>query len=77
MQRIQRFWNAAQEIQAPLAFTQGPKVWKAGISHDSIINAVGNIRATEANSQKAYQEGRQNSAQAKKVTVLHRAQFND
>jgi hypothetical protein len=74
MQRIQRFWNAAQEPQVPLAFTQGPDVWKAGISRDSIINAVGNVRETEANSRKAYREGRQNSAQAKNVTALHRAQ---
>jgi hypothetical protein len=74
MQRLQQFWNAHQEPQIPLEFLIGPNVWKAGIGRDSIINAIGNIKTTESLSRKANQAGRQNSAQAKKTTALHRAQ---
>jgi hypothetical protein len=74
MQHLQQFWNAHQEPQIPLDFLIGPNIWKAGIGRDSIINTVGNIKATEGLSRKAYQAGRQNSAQAKKTTALHRAQ---
>jgi hypothetical protein len=74
MQRLQQYWNAVQERQVPLEFLTGPNVWKAGISRDSIINAVGNVRTTEALSRKAYRNGQQGVAQARNITVLHRAQ---
>jgi hypothetical protein len=74
MQRLQKYWNAAQEPQVPLTFLQGSNVWKADISRDSIINAVGNVRTTEKLSRQAYRDGRQNSTQARNVTALHRAQ---
>jgi hypothetical protein len=74
MQRLQQYWNAAQESQVPLEFLTGPNVWKAGISRDSIINAVGNVRTTEDRSRRAYRDGRQGVAQAKNIAVLHRAQ---
>jgi hypothetical protein len=74
MQRLQQYWNAVQESQVPLEFLTGPNVWKAGISRDSIINAVGNVRQTEENSRRAYREGRQGVRQAKNIRVLHRAQ---
>jgi hypothetical protein len=64
MQRLQQYWNAVQERQVPLEFLTGPNVWKAGISCDSIINAVGNVRTTEALSCRAYRDGRQDVAQA-------------
>jgi hypothetical protein len=57
-----------------LEFVTGPNVWKAGISRDSIINAVGNVRQTEENSRQAYREGRQGVRQAKNIRVLHCAQ---
>jgi hypothetical protein len=74
MQRLQQYWNAVQERQVPLEFLTGPNMWKAEISRDSIINAVGNIRTTEALSRRAYREGQQGITQAKNITVLHRAQ---
>jgi hypothetical protein len=49
-------------------------VWQAGITRNSIINAVGNVRATEANSRRAFREGRQSATQAKNITDLHRVQ---
>jgi hypothetical protein len=61
--------NAHQEQQVPLEFLCGPKVWKAVIVHNSIINAKGNIKTTEGNSHKAYQAGQQN-VQAKKMVLL-------
>jgi hypothetical protein len=74
LQRLQKYWSTAQEPQVPLTFLQGTIVWRAGISRDSIINAVGNVQTIKAISHKAYRKGRQNSIQAKNVTALHRAQ---
>jgi hypothetical protein len=74
MQRLRDFYNAKHERQVPLNFLCSTEVKKAGIARDSIINAVGNIRATEANSLRAFRAGRQNAIQAKNIGTLHRAQ---
>ena len=67
------FWNA-RERQVPLDFLQSPNFWKTTILRNSIINAIGNLKTTEANSRKAFSAGRQNAAQAKNTAAFHRAQ---
>jgi hypothetical protein len=76
MQRLQQYWNSKQERQVPLNFLLSPDIKKAGIARDSIINAVGNVRATEVNSRQAFRAGRQNASQATNIGVLHRAQVH-
>jgi hypothetical protein len=74
IQRFQQYWSNSRDQQVPLDFLCRPNFWKAGIACDSIINAVGNIRRTEALSRKAQQDGKQNSKQAKKTEILHWAE---
>ena len=74
MSRIISYFTAPREPQVPLTFLRDSRRWKAGVLRNSIINAVGNLRTTEANSRKAYRAGRQNAAQAQNTTDFHRAQ---
>jgi hypothetical protein len=70
MQRLRDYYNAKHERQVPLNFLLSTEVKKAGLACDSIINGVGNIRATKENSLRAFQAGRQNAAQATKILAL-------
>ena len=63
-----------QEPSVPLAFLTDDSYWEAGIVRSSIVNAIGNIKATEDKCRNDYKRGRQTSAQAARQTQVHRNQ---
>ena len=68
------FWHA-KTPQVQLEFLTLAIYWKAGIVCNSIINVVGNLKTTEANSRKAFHAGKQNAMQAKNTTAFHCAKI--
>ena len=63
-----------QEPSVPLLFLTDNSYWEASIARSAIVNALGNLKATEDKCRDDYRRGRQTSQQAAVRTQVHRNQ---
>jgi hypothetical protein len=74
MDRFLSRFRGHQEPSVPLAFLTDDSYWEATIVRSAIVNAVGNIKATEAKCREDFRQGKQTSRQAAVRTQVHRNQ---